>query len=117
MKPRIRRAPTVAHVSERVIDVGATLTERQRLVLREQVRSNADPGTTIRVQLGRVRSFDTAGLGVLVGLRRVAAAGHARAVFADPPPDLLAELRHTGLDRVLDLHVGLDLTARAARST
>jgi anti-anti-sigma factor len=104
-------------VCDRVIDVGTTLTEQQRLTLRDQVRDNADVGTTIRVRLSRVRSFDTAGLGVLVGLRRVAAADHAHVVFADTPPDLLAALRQTGLGRVLDLQIELDLTARAGPST
>ena len=64
--------------------------------------------TTLRVELDleRVQVFDTAGLGLLVGLHRHVRSSGGVLVCRNAPPDLQQALRRLGLHRLLVLERG-----------
>ena len=70
------------------LDAGALLTSQASEDLRAAVRAAAaeDDGADIRLLLDRVARFDTSGLGLLVGLHRLARQEGARLVCVSPAP-------------------------------
>jgi anti-anti-sigma factor len=73
--------------------------------LREGLVAALGPGTApLIVDLSAVSFCDAAGLAVLIGIRRRAAARGIVMLLAAPGPRLCALLRVTGLDRSLSVH-------------
>lgn len=94
------RPPT--HV---VIDAGATLTGSAAADLRAAVARAVQDGWVLDLRLDGVTTFDTTGLGLLVGLHRQARAAGAQLVCLRPTPALLAAMRQLGLHRVLQVRL------------
>lgn len=83
------------------IDAGTRLLASESPRLRQAVltMSRTNPLVTLRVD--RIEAFDTAGIGLLLGLHRLARANGAALVLARPTARLSAALRRRGLHRVL----------------
>jgi anti-anti-sigma factor len=83
------------------IDAGTRLLASESPRLRQAVLavSRTHPLVTLRVD--RVEVFDTAGIGLLLGLHRLARGNGAALVLARPTVRLSAALRRRGLHRVL----------------
>ena len=89
-----------------LVDTGRSLVAASAAELRSLVA--AALRTTLRVELDleRVQVFDTAGLGLLVGLHRHVRSSGGVLVCRNAPPDLQQALRRLGLHRLLVLERG-----------
>jgi anti-anti-sigma factor len=94
--------PDDTHV---VIEVGDELSAATAADLRTVVSDAMRPGRTIHLQLGSVTSYDAAGLGLLVGLRRRIEGAGGRLICVNPTPAVYAGIRKLGFDRVLDIRL------------
>lgn len=92
------------------VDAGTRLDPAQAVRLRHAVAAVSDHHDMVALRVDRVVSFDTAGLGLLLGLHRLARAKGSGLVVVGPGTRLLAALRRRGLHRVLVL----ELTASEA---
>ena len=90
-----------------VVDAGTELTAATAPALRSAVADVIGEGRTIHVQLGSVASYDAAGLGVLVGLRRRIDAAGGHLLCVSPSPAVYGGLRKLGFHRVLDIRLDL----------
>lgn len=82
-------------------DAGPRLLAAEALRLRETVRSLSVDHALVLLRVDQVVAFDVAGLGLLLGLHRLARAHGAGLVLVRPAPRLMAALRRRGLHRVL----------------
>lgn len=91
-----------------LVDTGRSLVAASAAELRRLVA--AALRTTLRVELDleRVQVFDTAGLGLLVGLHRHVRSSGGALVCRNAPPALQQALRRLGLHRLLVLERGPD---------
>jgi anti-anti-sigma regulatory factor len=97
------------------LDVGRTLTSEVAQTLRLAIIGATAKGNhVVRLRVDRVEDFDRSGLGMLVGLNRLARASDCRLVVVGPPSMLYLVMRRTGLHRVLA--VELDARAEAERA-
>jgi anti-anti-sigma factor len=85
------------------VHVGARLTASTCHELRSTVRAAVGGHDAVRLWLDRVERVDAPGLGLLVGLHRLARQFDATLVCINPSPRLTAALRPRGLERVLRL--------------
>jgi len=96
-------------ISERVDAATMTVTGavdvRTVGEFRERLCGLVDSGRPVVLDLSSVTFLDAVGLGVLVGAHRRARRVGTRLVLADVSPPLLALLRSTRLDSVLDVVV------------
>lgn len=83
------------------VDVGTRLLPSEAQGLRRAVRELSAQHPMVTLRVDRVVAFDTAGLGLLLGLHRLARANGSGLVVAGPGPRLGAALRRRGLHRVL----------------
>ncbi len=99
-----RLAPAAAGVFELRGDLDlATVT-----ALAEELPRPAGAGSAVTVDLAGVERADSAGLALLVDWTARAAASGEQLVFRDPPAQLLAIARASGVDRILRLGPGHD---------
>ena len=101
------------------IDAGPDLSARVSDRLRSSVSEAAASGHhVVRVRLDRVATFDTSGLGLLVGLHRLARTEGLRLVLVSPTAMLFAVMRRRGLHRVIPVEFDIRLTEhRGSRPT
>lgn len=96
-------------ISERVDAATMTVTGavdvRTVGEFRERLCGLVDSGRPVVLDLSSVTFLDAVGLGVLVGAHRRARRVGTRLVLADVSPPLMALLRSTRLDSVLDVVV------------
>jgi anti-anti-sigma factor len=84
------------------VDAGTDLTAATAAQLRSVVAEAMQRGRLIDLYLESVSSYDAAGLGLLLGIkRRIEADGHL--VCVNPSPLLYSGIRRLGLHRVLDI--------------
>ncbi|MFC5381062.1 STAS domain-containing protein [Aquipuribacter nitratireducens] len=102
-----RADPDVVEAGPAVVEVGPRLLASEAPRLRNALRRAGAEHDLVELRVGEVVTFDTAGLGLLLGLHRLARADGAAMVVVAPPPRLLAALRRKGLHRVLVLEVPL----------
>jgi anti-anti-sigma factor len=96
------------------VDVGTDLTVATAGQLRSAVAEALLEARTVLLQLGSVVSYDGAGLGLLIGLRRRIGAAGGRLICLNPPPALHAGIRKLGLHRVLDIRIDVPEQRTAA---
>jgi anti-sigma B factor antagonist len=101
-----------AHV---VVDVGTELSAATAADVRAAVADGMRQGRTIHLHLGSVVSYDAAGLGLLVGLRRRIEGAGGRLLCVNPSPVVYGGIRKLGFHRVLDIR--LDLPEQPSAST
>jgi len=94
------------------VEAGTELTATTAPKVRSMVADAMQHGQTIDLHLQSVSSYDTAGLGVLVGLKRRIEGANGHLVCVNPSVPLYAGIRKLGLHRVLDIR--LDLADPAA---
>ena len=98
-----------------VIDAGTELSAATAAPLRALVTDALRQGrTTIQFRLDGVVSYDAAGLGLLVGLRRRVEGAAGRFVCVSPSPPVLSGIRRLGLHRVLEIRLDLPEQEAAA---
>jgi anti-anti-sigma factor len=85
------------------VHVGNELTAATCQDLRARVRAALAQHDAVRLWLDEVERVDAPGLGLLVGLHRLAGQLDAGLVFVNPSARFTAALRKRGLDRVLRL--------------
>ena len=90
------------------VDAGTELTARTAAQVRSSVVDVMRPGRTIDLNLESVHSYDAAGLGLLVGLKRLIEAADGHLVCVGPSPGLYSAIRRLRLQRLLDIQL-LDL--------
>jgi anti-anti-sigma factor len=104
---RVAAQPVVAVLrrgARTVARLGGDLDIAAAPALRERLRGLLRPGTKLLVfDLSGVSSCEVAGLAVLVGIRRWAAARGITVCLTAPGPQVAELLRITGLDRTLVL--------------
>jgi anti-anti-sigma factor len=83
------------------VHVGASLTVSTCQELRRTVREALTTHDTVRLWLDEIDHVDAPGLGLLVGLSRLANQLDASLICANPSVRVAAALRERGLDRVL----------------
>jgi anti-anti-sigma factor len=85
------------------VDAGTELTAATAAAVRSVVAEAMQRGRMIDLHLESVNSYDVAGLGLLIGLKRriESAAGHL--VCVNPSAPLYSGIRKLGLHRVLDI--------------
>jgi anti-anti-sigma factor len=110
-------APATREDTHVVIDVGTELSAATAADLRAAVAAGMRKGRTIHLQLGSVVSYDAAGLGLLVGLRRRIEGAGGRLICVNPSAAVYAGLRKLGFDRVLDIRLDLPEQPSAAPVT
>jgi anti-anti-sigma factor len=92
------------------IEAGTVLSSAVADRLRGQVTDHLAAGAVVvRLRLDGVKSFDTSGLGLLLGLHRLARGDGCQLVCVAPSRVLWAVIRRRGLHRVLS--VELDVRA------
>lgn len=96
------------------LDIGTDLTSASAAELRVKVADVIERDRTIELRLQSITTYDTVGLGLLVGLQRRVHAAGGHLVCANPPAQLHAGIRELGLHRVLDIR--LDLPERRAET-
>jgi anti-anti-sigma factor len=89
------------------VDAGTALTAATAADLRAAVADAMGQGRTIDLHLDAVVSYDAAGLGLLVGLRRRIDAAGGHLVCVNPSPHVYSGIRRLGLHRVLDIRLDL----------
>ncbi|MGJ7441090.1 STAS domain-containing protein [Aquipuribacter sp. MA13-6] len=82
-------------------DAGPRLLASEALRLRQVVRRLASGHALVLLRLDQVVAFDAAGIGLLLGLHRLARLNGAGLVLVRPAPRLMDALRRRGLHRVL----------------
>ena len=93
-----------AHV---VVDVGTELSAATAGDVRAAVADGMRQGRTVHLQLGSVVSYDAAGLGLLVGLRRRIEGAGGRLLCVNPSAAVYSGIRKLGFHRVLDIRLDL----------
>lgn len=83
------------------VDAGSRLDPAEAVRLRRAVAQLSGGHAMVGLRVDRVVTFDAAGLGLLLGLHRLARAKGAGLLVVGPGPRLLAALRRRGLHRVL----------------
>ena len=94
--PRLRPAPGLVE-----LDAGTRLDPAEAVRLRRAVAALSDDHVLVGLRVDRVVAFDAAGLGLLLGLHRLARAKGAGLLVVGPTDRLLTALRRRGLHRVL----------------
>jgi anti-anti-sigma factor len=89
------------------VDAGTELTAATASQLRSVVADAMQPGLVIDLHLESVESYDAAGLGLLVGLKRRVEAAEGHLVCVNPSAPLYSGIRKLGLHRVLDIRLDL----------
>jgi anti-anti-sigma factor len=89
------------------VDAGTELTARTAAQLRTSVVDALTRGRTIDFNLGSVHSYDAAGLGLLVGLKRLVEAADGHLVCVGPSANLYSAIRRLHLHRVLDIRLNV----------
>lgn len=97
--PRSPEGPSTGTSVE--IDAGARLQSAEAAGLRNAVRHLSAQHDLVTLRVDGVVAFDAAGIGLLLGLHRLARSNGAGLVVAGPGPRLMAALRRRGLHRVL----------------
>jgi anti-anti-sigma factor len=110
-------APATREDTHVVVDVGTELSAATAAALRAAVADGMRQGRTIHLQLGSVVSYDAAGLGLLVGLRRRIEGAGGRLICVDPSAAVYAGIRKLGFHRVLDIRLDLPEQPSAAPAT
>ena len=82
-------------------DAGLRLLASEAPRLRQSVRRLAAGHALVLLRVDRVVAFDAAGIGLLLGLHRLARLNGAGLVLVRPAPRLMTALRRRGLHRVL----------------
>jgi len=82
-------------------DAGVRLVPAEAQRLRRAVLRLSADHALVLLRVDQVAVFDTAGIGLLLGLHRLARLNGSGLVLLRPPPRLLAALRRRGLHRVL----------------
>jgi anti-anti-sigma factor len=100
-------APATREDAHVVVDVGPELSAATAADLRAAVADGMRQGRTIHLQLGSVVSYDAAGLGLLVGLRRRIEGAGGRLICVNPSAAVYAGIRKLGFHRVLDIRLDL----------
>jgi len=90
-----------------VVEAGTELTARTAAQLRSSVVDALTRGRLIDFNLESVQSYDAAGLGLLVGLKRRVEAADGHVVFAGPSAHLYSAIRRLHLHRVLDIRLNV----------
>ena len=88
-----------------VVDAGPELTARTAAQLRSSVVDALTRGRHIDFNLESVHSYDAAGLGLLVGLKRRVEAADGHVAFVGPSANLYSAIRRLHLHRVLDVRL------------
>lgn len=83
------------------LDAGSRLDPAEAVRLRRAVAQLSGQHALVGLRVDQVVTFDAAGLGLLLGLHRLARAKGAGLLVVGPTPRLLAALRRRGLHRVL----------------
>jgi len=86
-----------------VLDAGTDLTAATAMQVRSVVAAALQRGRLIDLYLESVNSYDAAGLGLLLGLKRRIEAADGHLVCVNPSPLLYSGIRKLGLHRVLDI--------------
>jgi anti-anti-sigma factor len=94
------------------VEAGTELTAATAPKIRSMVADALQHGQVMELHLQSVISYDTAGLGLLVGLKRRIEAANGHLVCVNPSVPLFTGIRKLGLHRVLDIR--LDLADPAA---
>jgi anti-anti-sigma factor len=89
------------------VDAGTALTAATAAEVRAVVTDALQGGRTIDLYLDSVMSYDAAGLGLLLGLKRRIEAADGHLVCVNPSPRLYYGIRKLGLHRVLDIRLDL----------
>ena len=95
------------------VHAGTALTAATAADLRAAVADATGQGGTIDLHLHAVTSYDAAGLGLLIGLRRRIDAAGGHLVCVNPSPALYGGIRRLGLHRVLDIRLDLPANGTA----
>jgi anti-anti-sigma regulatory factor len=99
----------------RVIEAPPVLTSAHAVDLRRAVAAAAEGGGIVELHLAGVRTFDLAGIGLLVGLHREARAAGGELVCVAPPARLYGALRRMGLHRVLRIRLDVGTEVHVER--
>lgn len=83
------------------VDAGTRLLASESPRLRQAVLALSRTNALVTLRVDRVEAFDTAGIGLLLGLHRLARSNGAALVLLRPTVRLSAALRRRGLHRVL----------------
>lgn len=110
--PRLLPGGSVPGLVE--LDVGTRLDPAEAVRLRRAVAALCDDHALVGLRVDRVVAFDAAGLGLLLGLHRLARAKGAGLLVVGPTDRLLTALRRRGLHRVLVIETLTEDRARAA---
>jgi anti-anti-sigma factor len=102
-----RRGPDMLVPGPAVVEVGPRLLASEAPRLRHLVRQVSAEHDLVELRVRQVQAFDAAGLGLLLGLHRLARANGAAMVVVGPPPRLMTALRRRGLHKVLVVEVSL----------
>ena len=89
------------------VDAGIELTAATAAQIRSVVVDALQRGRVIDLNLESVVSYDAAGLGLLLGLKRRTEAADGHLVCVNPAPRLYSGIRKLGLHRVLDIRLDL----------
>jgi anti-anti-sigma factor len=89
------------------LDTGTELTAGTAAQLRSSVVDALTRGRRIDLHLASVQSYDAAGLGLLVGLKRQIEAADGHFVCVGPSAGLYSAIRRLRLHRVLDIRLDL----------
>jgi anti-anti-sigma factor len=89
------------------VDAGTDLTAATAAQLRSVVAEAMQRDRLIDLYLESVSSYDAAGLGLLLGLKRRIEAADGHLVCVNPSPLLYSGIRRLGLHRVLDIRLDL----------
>jgi anti-anti-sigma factor len=89
------------------VDAGTDLTAATAAQLRSVVTDAMQRGRVIDLYLESVTSYDAAGLGLLLGLKRRIEAADGHLICVNPAPRLYSGIRKLGLHRVLDIRLDL----------
>ena len=95
------------NASRIAVDAGTDLTAATAAHLRSVVADAMQHGVLIDLELESVVSYDAAGLGLLIGLKRRLEAADGHLVCVNPSAPLYSGIRKLGLHRVLDIRVDL----------
>jgi anti-anti-sigma factor len=89
------------------VDAGTELTAAAAAQLRSVVVHAMQRSPIVDLHLDSVISYDAAGLGLLLGLKRRIQAADGHLVCVNPAPRLYSGIRKLGLHRVLDIRLDL----------
>lgn len=95
------------NASRIAVDAGTDLTAATAAHVRSVVADAMQHGVLIDLDLESVVSYDAAGLGLLIGLKRRLEAADGHLVCVNPSAPLLSGIRKLGLHRILDIRLDL----------